>query len=231
MKNLLRDLSQSYPGGRMRFADVALQTFLVVLEKKGVPGVYRQVLVKATSDVDAKQKALADAGDEWKSIYSKVPDQNAVRGTSPLPEIGSVFSEKKEKVAAADFNFEKAEAAGLRFPLQSKDKYNADALKKGTGIEIEHTKDADIAEIIAAHHLDEDPKYYDKLEKVESKSSGGKAKFAEEFTWKVYSIRHNKPVTVTAPDRELAIGLGWKILMSKGWADSSAELVAEKMGK
>jgi hypothetical protein len=52
--------------------------------------------------------------------------------------------------------------------------YNLKALKKGTKIEMEHEKGIknkkrahDTAEKIAKDHLDEDPKYYDKLEKIE----------------------------------------------------------------
>jgi hypothetical protein len=40
-------------------------------------------------------------------------------------------------------------------------------LEKGVKIEMEHTTDENIAEEIAMDHLWEDPKYYDKLEKVE----------------------------------------------------------------
>lgn len=40
-------------------------------------------------------------------------------------------------------------------------------LKKGTGVELEHTSDKAIAKEIALDHLAEDPAYYDKLEKVE----------------------------------------------------------------
>lgn len=44
-------------------------------------------------------------------------------------------------------------------------KYDEDQLEKGIKVEMEHTDDPDIAEIIAKHHLAEDPKYYDKLVK------------------------------------------------------------------
>lgn len=42
-------------------------------------------------------------------------------------------------------------------------------LKKGIKIEKEHTKRPDIAKEIASDHIGEDPKYYDKLEKIENK--------------------------------------------------------------
>ncbi|HEY9816538.1 MAG TPA: DUF5661 family protein, partial [Candidatus Obscuribacterales bacterium] len=40
-------------------------------------------------------------------------------------------------------------------------------LAKGVKVEMEHTSDPDIAREIAIDHLTEDPKYYDKLEKIE----------------------------------------------------------------
>ncbi len=42
-------------------------------------------------------------------------------------------------------------------------------LSTGIQIEMEHTNDLDIAKEIAMDHLTEDPKYYDKLKKMESK--------------------------------------------------------------
>ena len=41
---------------------------------------------------------------------------------------------------------------------------------KGIKVEMEHTDDEDIAREITYDHLTEDPRYYDKLEKVEKKA-------------------------------------------------------------
>lgn len=41
------------------------------------------------------------------------------------------------------------------------------ALQKGIKVEKEHTSKEDIARQIALAHLGEDPKYYDKLKKIE----------------------------------------------------------------
>jgi len=46
-------------------------------------------------------------------------------------------------------------------------------LNKGMKVEMEHTKDKQRAKEIAMDHLFEDPKYYDKLEKIETKESLG----------------------------------------------------------
>lgn len=45
--------------------------------------------------------------------------------------------------------------------------FDNNQLKKGIKIELEHTNDKDLAKEIAMDHLKEDPKYYDKLEKIE----------------------------------------------------------------
>lgn len=45
--------------------------------------------------------------------------------------------------------------------------FDTEQLKQGTKVEMEHTKNAKIAKAIAKDHIKEDPKYYDKLKKVE----------------------------------------------------------------
>jgi hypothetical protein len=42
------------------------------------------------------------------------------------------------------------------------------ALSAGMKVEMEHTNDKNVAREIALDHLGEDPKYYEKLKKVES---------------------------------------------------------------
>lgn len=45
--------------------------------------------------------------------------------------------------------------------------FDAEELKNGTKIELEHTKDRKMAKEIAKDHLSEDPNYYKKLKKIE----------------------------------------------------------------
>lgn len=45
--------------------------------------------------------------------------------------------------------------------------YDPEQLQKGIKIESEHTDNPKIAEIIAKHHLAENERYYDALEKME----------------------------------------------------------------
>jgi len=170
--------------------DQANQIWLVIMEKKTTPNVFKTLRVKAPTKEGAVAYANEQYGDEWQVAHSG--DGKAfnpgVRGQSPLFDPrsqiidASAFCEKRAKKlkekSEPQFNLEKAKAAGLRPPLKKKSEYNQAALKKGTGVEIEHTKDADIAELIAAHHLDEDTKYYDKLAKIEKHRSSLIAKFA-----------------------------------------------------
>lgn len=44
--------------------------------------------------------------------------------------------------------------------------YDPEELKMGIDIEGEHTTNNELAEIIAKHHLAEDPKYYTKLKSL-----------------------------------------------------------------
>lgn len=57
----------------------------------------------------------------------------------------------------------------------SKDKnesqFNSESLQKGMKVEVEHTKDKSLAKRISMDHLTEDPKYYDKLDKIEKAAS------------------------------------------------------------
>lgn len=44
--------------------------------------------------------------------------------------------------------------------------YDPSQLKMGIEVEKEHTNDSKLAEIIAKHHLAEDPQYYTKIKKM-----------------------------------------------------------------
>lgn len=50
---------------------------------------------------------------------------------------------------------------------KSPEQFDQKALAKGVKVESEHTFDKALAREIAMDHLAEDPKYYDKLEKIE----------------------------------------------------------------
>src|SRR5574343_1929167 len=50
------------------------------------------------------------------------------------------------------------------------DAYKSKDVKKGMKVEKEHSKSKKVQKEIAKDHLTEDPKYYDKLEKIEKKA-------------------------------------------------------------
>lgn len=52
-------------------------------------------------------------------------------------------------------------------------------LKKGIKVEMEHTKNRVVAREIAMDHLSEDPRYYDKLKKIESKEEEEEKKYLD----------------------------------------------------
>lgn len=51
-------------------------------------------------------------------------------------------------------------------PIPPGARFDAEQLRRGIEVEMEHTTDPAIAELIAKHHLLEDPRYYDKLRAV-----------------------------------------------------------------
>lgn len=56
--------------------------------------------------------------------------------------------------------------------------YDAEQLKKGIEIELEHTKDKELAKSIAMDHLDEHPRYYEFLTKMEKEMEAAPNKAA-----------------------------------------------------
>ena len=63
------------------------------------------------------------------------------------------------------------ERASLLTPKLKPEDVDPEELRRGIKVELEHTKSRKVAEKIALHHLDEDPKYYTKLKKIHSESS------------------------------------------------------------
>ena len=68
------------------------------------------------------------------------------------------------------------------------EKYNKKQLEKGTKVEMEHTSDKEVAREIAMDHLEEDPSYYTKLEKMEKKFATGISidNFSKEVSEMIY---------------------------------------------
>lgn len=68
-------------------------------------------------------------------------------------------------------NYSKEEIPGGLAKGKSPKDFNPESLKKGIEVELEHASDRKIAEEIAMDHLTEDPRYYEKLKKIESRYS------------------------------------------------------------
>lgn len=104
-----------------------------------------------------------------------------------------------KQMESADKKREAAQRIAYMF-IQAKDKipggladkkspedFDKAQLEKGIKVELEHTNDKSVAKEIAMDHLTEDPKYYDKLEKIESHKTA-------EYT---------SPATQSSGDREI----------------------------
>lgn len=91
--------------------------------------------------------------------------------------------------------------------LDIAEKYNIEVddlipqFRKGIKVEKEHTSDPEIAEEIAMDHLWEDPKYYDKLEKIETNESLNTPKFTSDF--KKYISYINELVNYVCEDLQI----------------------------
>ena len=72
-----------------------------------------------------------------------------------------------------EFNLDKLEELGFHTPKKSFDEYDQDQMMMGMQVEQEHTDDEEVAAIIAAHHLDEIPDYYTRLEEMEENAKEG----------------------------------------------------------
>ena len=94
-------------------------------------------------------------------IYDRpLPDPHGKRGTQ--------IDIKAQE--SGGFNRTKIIAAGLLIPSKPKSEYDVNQLRMGTAVEAEHTKDIEVAEAIAAHHIEEIPDYYTRLARLEKEA-------------------------------------------------------------
>ena len=118
--------------------------------------------------------------EKWSEKYKKSIDCNNPKGFSQKAHCQGrkkkEMSEEKLKGGRADNKtFEelvnKYKVKGKDIKIVEKELKNQ--LNKGIKVEMEHTDDRKKAKEIALDHLFEDPKYYDKLKKIESKEAMG----------------------------------------------------------
>lgn len=82
------------------------------------------------------------------------------------PEMIKKLDSLNKLIHRSDDLFEEKFHGGLADKKQESD-FDPEALARGTAVEMEHTDDPEAAKEIAMDHLVEDPKYYDKLAKIE----------------------------------------------------------------
>lgn len=89
--------------------------------------------------------------------------------------------------------------------------FNARALAKGARVELEHTRSLAIAKRIAMDHLTEDPRYYDKLAKMEARprarrDASKKPSLRKRFAaWHARSMREKREDLVAMGENVLAV--------------------------
>lgn len=78
----------------------------------------------------------------------------------------SVTSSLRQFVRAVLVEYKDKLHGGLADDMTPKD-FDEEALEKGIEFELEHTSDRALAKEIAMDHLTEDPRYYEKLARIE----------------------------------------------------------------
>ena len=129
---------------------------------------------------------MAKAGKELKrkNPSDNMTAANSDKKTQKAEE--KVVKAEEKKVEKADAKEEKLPSVKTLEPKTLADKHDVSVkdieaqLKKGISHEKEHTKDEKTAREIALDHIKEDPKYYDKLDKIEEgKKKNPDAKFGK----------------------------------------------------
>lgn len=181
------------------------------------------------TSADLFRKGITDAG-------SKLPMLNGPI-MSGINKMKNDFTEEKIKGGLAD-NKTLHDIVKKHYPDVERKKLNnlisklKSQLNKGIKVEREHTKDKNTAKEIALDHLMEDPKYYDKLKKIENKeatstsSSGAYSQplftnnFSKKIKEEVEKIESNE-ATTSASSGSYETPAAWaKSTNKKDWGPS-----------
>lgn len=136
--------------------------------------------IEGFKDINSLQKKI-EAGEEikekWSEKYKKSIDCNNPKGFSQRAHCQGRNKKKMNESETKDlklFDLAKEHSKSESTEKISK-MYNIlkRQLKKGMKVEMEHDMGLKKAKKIAMDHLKEDPRYYDKLEKIESKEATG----------------------------------------------------------
>ena len=108
--------------------------------------------------------------EKWSAKYKRSINCSNPKGFSQKAHCAG--RKKNESVTKQDLNAPTPTIQMLARKWKVSPKEILTQLKKGVKVEAEHTTDFDIAMEIALDHINEDPKYYDKLKFVEADSLG-----------------------------------------------------------
>ena len=139
-------------------------------------------ILRRVDDIENRRKMAKDMVNKFKREKIKF-DYKKFLNLCKLGEDKKDMKEESLEGGVADgktlLNLAKKHAYNDSTDSTSEDKikkvYNSlkSQLEKGIKVEMEHTKSKAKAKEIAMDHISEDPKYYDKLEKVETKEATG----------------------------------------------------------
>jgi hypothetical protein len=122
------------------------------------------------------------AGGYVAPLFSEPKKLDMFKSEQPKKKVkGGFVYENKEKLKGGKADNKTFEDLVKKYKKHGKSISNVETmlkkqLNKGVRVEMEHTNDKGKAKEIAMDHLFEDPKYYDKLEKIETKEGKNSAK-------------------------------------------------------
>lgn len=124
------------------------------------------------------KKHLDSAASKIELNTKTMSDINKIKGSFSEEKISGGLADNKTIRDVVKKHFPKSKGEDLK----NKTTQLKNQLSKGIKVEKEHTKNIEIAKEIALDHLMEDPKYYDKLKKIESNeatSSGSSGSYSQ----------------------------------------------------
>lgn len=96
-------------------------------------------------------------------------DNAQANAQETVQEAAEIYRKKIKEKYGIDVDKMKDKLSGGKGQVKNLSQYDLGQLTKGIDTELEHTKNKSTALEIATDHLEEDPRYYDKLAKVEKK--------------------------------------------------------------
>lgn len=142
--------------------------------------------------MQSMKKQLVSNNIETKRNFKKIAKAlDYLNAAAYIFDIAGMHAEAQEVTdvlqSMTDQSWEDETPGGLADNKKPSD-FDQEALAKGAKVEQEHTNDPHLAKEIAMDHLTEDPKYYDKLEKMEDKKSSVNDSYSIHFVKQALSL-------------------------------------------